>query len=658
MNSALEQNYEIKSLIGQGGMSKVYLAEHKRLRTQWAVKEVAKQQGVRFDFLAELNILKQLQHPMLPRIVNIFEDASHIYIVEDFVEGMTLEALLKEQDKVDEQQGLIWFQDLCQTLKYLHDRERPIIYRDMKPSNVMLQPDGTLKLIDFGIAREYKQESDADTTYIGTKGYAAPEQFGKAQTDARTDIYSLGVTMYHLHTGKSPYEPPYQFVPVRELNRILSPGIEYILNKCVQPEPENRYQSVDELLEDLRHIYRFDRTYRRFVRNKRLRVAIISVMFVASIGLMGTGYMVMGQEKETDYSELLQTASALYVSDLDGSLSALAQAHELFPDRAEPQVQQAYALYLSDQNQECIDHATRTLRSFPDESDLHLIMASAYFELADYENAADNFANGASGKDMNADYLRDYAVSLGRLGHIDDASDVMEQLESLGAYPDTTLYVRGEIAYAKGEYNGAEEAFLSALAETKDDLLIRRCYISLAETYRDGANNISDSYSKAIMLIEEGLTLPQLAGNTVLYEMLGSAYYNRATLESGGNSDLIAAAENFEKAINAGVQKLYLYQNVFTAYQAAGGLEQASAILKAMKEAYPSDYLPYALSATLMIMQENQKPESIRNYSPAYAEYENALERVGSSDETTQLQQLEGLIKQLEDGGWLNGRRS
>lgn len=224
--------YEIKSVIGKGGMSTVYLADHKRLHTRWAVKEVRKQQAARFDFLAESNILKRLQHPMLPRIIDIFEDRDCIYIVEDFVEGVTLDELLKQQKRVEEAVALQWFRDLCGVLNYLHTQKpNPIIYRDMKPSNIMLQPDGSLKLIDFGIAREYKQDSSADTTYIGTKGYAAPEQFGRAQTDGRTDIYSLGVTMYHLLTGKSPYEPPYQFVPARQLAPELSRGIEYILHR-------------------------------------------------------------------------------------------------------------------------------------------------------------------------------------------------------------------------------------------------------------------------------------------------------------------------------------------------------------------------------------------------------------------------------------------
>ena len=110
--------YEIRSVIGQGGMSTVYLAEHKRLHTRWAVREVRKNQGARFDFLAESNILKRLQHPMLPRIVDIFEDAESIYIVEDFVEGITLAELLRREKKVDEATALQWFQALCDVLFY------------------------------------------------------------------------------------------------------------------------------------------------------------------------------------------------------------------------------------------------------------------------------------------------------------------------------------------------------------------------------------------------------------------------------------------------------------------------------------------------------------------------------------------------------------
>lgn len=175
MVKIFNDTYKIKSQIGKGGMSTVYLAEHVRLHTRWAVKEVRKNQAVRFDFLAESNILKRLQHPMLPRIVDIFETAEAVYVVEDFVEGITLDDLLRQQRKVDEAQGLQWFRDLCGVLRYLHNqRPNPIIYRDMKPSNIMLQPDGTLKLIDFGIAREYKEKTPAPTPPMSAPGATPP----------------------------------------------------------------------------------------------------------------------------------------------------------------------------------------------------------------------------------------------------------------------------------------------------------------------------------------------------------------------------------------------------------------------------------------------------------------------------------------------------
>ena len=319
MNITFNDTYEIRSVIGRGGMSTVYLAEHKRLHTCWAVKEVRKAQGARFDFLAESNILKNLDHRMLPRIVDIFEDESAVYIVEDYVKGITLQAFLDRETRVEETRGVQWFLDLCDVLDYLHRQTpHPIIYRDMKPANIMLQPDGMLKLIDFGIARAYKQESGGDTACcIGTKGYAAPEQFGTAQTDARTDIYSLGVTMYHLLTGKSPYAPPYGFVPARQLVPSLSCGMEHILSRCVQPEPEARYQSVAELVDDLNHRYRYDHVYRKYVAARWAKTALILGLLATSAALMISGRAVMGQEKEQRYVGLLSAASELYETDLD-----------------------------------------------------------------------------------------------------------------------------------------------------------------------------------------------------------------------------------------------------------------------------------------------------------------------------------------------------
>ena len=499
MNTTFNDTYEIKSLIGKGGMSTVYLAEHKRLHTRWAVKEVRKQQGTRFDFLAESNILKRLQHPMLPRIVNIFEDTENIYIVEDYVEGITLDNLLKREKKVDEPLALQWFRDLCGVLRYLHTQQPSIIYRDMKPANVMLQPDGSLKLIDFGIAREYKEASSGDTTYIGTKGYAAPEQFGRAQTDARTDIYALGVTMYHLVTGKSPYEPPYQFVPARELDGKLSHGIEYILNKCVQPEPADRYQDVDKLLDDLNHIYRFDKAWKRVQAVKRVRVAVIAVMLAASVGLIVAGRKVMAQERVEQYDAYLAQASGLYTSDYDGAVAALDQARALFPDLPDADRQQTYALYLNGQWQECIDFGTKALEKFGPDTQTRVSMAAAQFEFGDYEQAAEG-GNQFAGYQLGKLYLQSTQVEKNPAKAVECLTDAAEQNCAQAQYLLGKLYLLGqdvEQDFAAAEYwftqaasQGHEYAqfFLGHMEAERDPsvlLCATRLLCAMAQIIRD-----------------------------------------------------------------------------------------------------------------------------------------------------------------------------
>lgn len=659
MNKTFNDTYEIKSIIGKGGMSTVYLAEHKRLHTRWAMKEVRKQQGTRFDFLAESNILKRLQHPMLPRIVDIFEDRDCIYIVEDFVEGITLDGLLKQQKKVDEPQGLQWLRDLCGVLTYLHgQRPHPIIYRDMKPSNIMLQPDGSLKLIDFGIAREYKQESNADTTYIGTKGYAAPEQFGKAQTDARTDIYSLGVTMYHLLTGKSPYEPPYQFVPVRQLVPELSHGIEYILNKCVQSEPADRYQTVDELVDDLDHIYRFDRAWQKYQNAKRIRVAVVAVMLAASVGLMTGGQVLMGQEKEAKYSSLLSQASELYTTDYDGMVALLNEARALYPDRMDADRQQTYALYLNGAWQDCIDFGSDALQKYGEDTQIRLSMASAQFELGEYEEAAEGFAQGG---ELSVDNLRDYAVCLGRLGQINQAEQILDELIGQGAHPDVTQYVQGEVYFAQEDYLDAETAFLDALDQSETSALTRRCYVSLGDLYRDcaalmrvNASPIEYPATKSVGLLSSAVVQEGLRYDSVLWEMLALAYFEAYhTDASVPQNYLTKAAECFNRVIELGVTKEYLYSNLYTIYYELKDYAKAEQALTAYEEMFPEDYMPHALRGMMLITIENAKPQSSRNYRPALAEYETAGSMIRSSDETTYYQQLGSLIENLRRNGWL-----
>ena len=219
---------------------------------------------VRQGLIAETDILKRLNHPHLPSIIDVIDRDDTFLIVMDYIEGKSLDHWLKKDGAQPQEKVVEWAKQICDVLGYLHSRKPPIIYRDLKPANVMLKPDGQIMIIDFGTAREFKETSIEDTSCLGTQGYAAPEQYGgHGQTDARTDIYTLGATMYHLLTGHNPSLPPYEMYPIRRWNPALSSGLEKIVLKCTQRNPNDRYQNCAELMYALEHYGELDSAYRR-----------------------------------------------------------------------------------------------------------------------------------------------------------------------------------------------------------------------------------------------------------------------------------------------------------------------------------------------------------------------------------------------------------
>lgn len=282
IGTVIDGKYEILKEIGRGGMSIVYLAMDKHLNKQWAVKEIRKKGNGKNDeivvnsLLAEANMMKKLDHPSLPRIVDIIDNGVTIYVVMDYIEGESLDKILNEYGAQPEDMVIGWAKQLCDALSYLHSQKPSIIYRDMKPANVMLKPEGNIKIIDFGIAREYKEQNLADTTVLGTKGYAPPEQYS-GQTDPRSDIFALGMTMHHLLTGVDPRNGE-SYASVRQWNPELSEGIEIIIDRCVEPAAENRYQSCADLLYDLEHP---ELITKGFKKKQKMRLAT----FLVSIGL-------------------------------------------------------------------------------------------------------------------------------------------------------------------------------------------------------------------------------------------------------------------------------------------------------------------------------------------------------------------------------------
>lgn len=308
----IDGKYKILNEIGRGGMSTVYLAINEKANKPWAVKEVRKngisnRELVKQSLMVEINLLKKLKHKGLPSIVDIIDQQDNYLIVMDYIEGITLENILQEEGVQPQEKVVDWAIQLCDVLQYLHTRKPAIIYRDMKPSNIMLRSDGSVVLIDFGTAREFKERHVEDTTCLGTQGYAAPEQFGgMGQTDERTDIYSLGATMYRLVTGHNPSEPPYEMYPITHWNPRLSTGLEGIIAKCTSKDPKSRYQSVQEVRYALEHYRDLDLdSIRRYRRNLRILLAA-GGLTVMLFGASGVSYAAADHMQKDEYAYNLE----------------------------------------------------------------------------------------------------------------------------------------------------------------------------------------------------------------------------------------------------------------------------------------------------------------------------------------------------------------
>lgn len=318
IGSLVDGKYKILSEIGHGGMSVVYMAINEKANKTWAVKEVRKDgkmdfNTVRQGLMAEIETLKKLKHPNLPSIVDVIEDEDSFIIVMDYIEGRSLDKIIRENGAQPESYVVEWAKQLCDVFGYLHSRTPAIIYRDMKPANVMLKPDGNIMVIDFGTAKNYEIDL-GETTGIGTIGYAAPEQYigsGLGRTDARTDIYCLGITLYHLLTNIDPCQNLINDKSIRAVNPALSRGLDAIIQKCTQYHPDDRYQSCAELMYDLENYERIEPLYKK--RQKRKLGAFVAtaamslVMLMAGFGLNFAASQMATNTYETKLYEASKT---------------------------------------------------------------------------------------------------------------------------------------------------------------------------------------------------------------------------------------------------------------------------------------------------------------------------------------------------------------
>ncbi|MCD4784414.1 MAG: serine/threonine protein kinase [Candidatus Eremiobacteraeota bacterium] len=244
----LKRRYQVVDIVGMGGMSEIFLAfdiaEEKQeviLKRLVLSKDPDEIRDLLYSFQQEFKILESLHYPNIPRVYEFFEENGHFYIVEEYIPG---DLLSNRMGGLKPHEAIKIILQLCNVLDYLHKHD--IIYRDLKPDNIIISPDDEIYLIDFGISRFYSPEKMDDTVHLGTPGYAPPEAYKSPQTDERSDIYCTCALLHQLLTGKDPIDDPFKFEPPHKLSKHISKELSDIVMKGLSLNIENRFSSIDE----------------------------------------------------------------------------------------------------------------------------------------------------------------------------------------------------------------------------------------------------------------------------------------------------------------------------------------------------------------------------------------------------------------------------
>ena len=631
IGSLLDGKYKILNKIGQGGMSVVYLAMNEKANKQWAIKEMRKEKNKNYEIMkqsliTETNLLKELKHPYLPSIADIIESDDTIIIVMDYVEGRPLSDILTEEGTIEEDKVADYAIQLCDVLDYLHSQNPPIIYRDLKPANIMLRPDGKITLIDFGTARKYNYDSVSDTTCLGTIGYAAPEQFAGEtlrQTDARTDIYNLGATMYHLLTGVNPSEPPYELYPIRRWDESLSNGLEKIILRATRKDPDKRFNDCKEMSYALQHFRDLDDSY---IATQKKKIFLFAASLILSFTFFSMAIVVNGMEKREIskvYNNYLSEA-ALKIASTGSKNVVDTDILKLFKDaiNVSPNSTEAYIRMLDyycdlGQTRNGLMAISAMIASgtgdLSNNDDLMMRMGQIYFlgnskdtEFnIDYGTAARYFDKVNIKKYPQAKYYSSLSRSLSEIGM--DWNIIVKDMKNVDEYLNTEVNEeeKAEIYITLSKIYRANAFAIQKVGEKPFDKameLLNKAGEILNSSYTD--KNLKDKY------------LPEL------YFGFADAYYRRANVEPDkkeSRNDLYEAVSYYERyLIFATTAQTVLFKNrIGDIYRALGEYKRAVEEYEDIIEKYPEDATAYISLATMLLIDMKDVNTSAMIYMKA-----------------------------------------
>ncbi len=815
----LDGTYEVISEIGAGGGGIVYKARHLRLQTDVVIKKIKDEVRGKVKLRQEVDILKELKHPYLPRVYDFIETEDGVYTIMDFIQGEDLDTVIKRERKINSKLVKKWAEQLGDVLGYLHSQKPAIIHSDIKPANIMITEKGDICLIDFNISlaaganeesavgvslgfsppEQYRDpvlyarvtknytlqklskaiseanssikidvseakkslhlESDEDCTELlsnvldenktifsnnmleedktvllnnmsdedktvllnsmsdedktvllnnmsdedktvflnsmpeedktallaiqspdikkdtglktsqikaQTKEYAKDKlplytKYMGRGIDTRSDIYSLGVTLYYLVTG---IEPPVDFdkrIPIMETNVEISEGFAIILEKMMELNPEDRFQNGMEYYEAITNCHKLDKRYISMKRKQTgMQFAALACLFVGII-LVFLGLYKLRTDKNSTYYALLQKAEeCMQAGEYDVASSFLTQAKEEAASRVAAYGDEVYLLFLSGKYEECITIGETYINTMPfvleskqDKEvfgNIYYIVGNAYFELEEYVNALYLLEGALQYNTQNGLYYRDCAITLAKLGQIDKAQQFLEKSVELGIEQDSVLMVQAELAHANGLYEEALSTLEQVMSVTKDDQMKKRAILLSVAVYKAIGN---DAIDEEITLLEKYSKVFEEKGSLVMLEYLADAYVRKAGTDASVTDTYYNKALSlFQGILDKGYVTYQLKENMAILYENMDSFEEAEKILLQMAEEYPKRYEVYKRLAYLEADRQQNRDIENRSYDRMREYYEIAKEKYSGKEQDMEMEMLERMMQELQDGGW------
>lgn len=487
-------------------------------------------------------------------------------------------------------------------------------------------------------------------------------QYIGGSIDARSDIYSLGVTLCFLLTGVKPAADFERRISIEEADVSVNEGFALLLNKMMKLSPDERYQNGGEFLCAVRDCHKLDRRYILMHRKQRGMQAAAILSLAVGIVLIFGGMYLMRKEGNAKYYQLLQHAGeAAKLNDYAEAEAFIGRAKEIFGTRIDAYTEEVHLLYLSERYEECISLCQYYINTTPflietqeDEAlygDMYYILGNAYIETDDYDNARLVLGEALRHNSGNGLYYRDYAVALAKLGQIEEAEKQLEAGIGLGLAQDSIYMAQGELAYVQGQYDIAAEYLERTILITEDMQMKKKAVLLCADVYKTMGG---DAVDREIELLEQYTGQFEGNGSLVMKEYLAESYAKKAL------QDEVFADTYYQKALKLfieiyenGYVTYQLQENMAILYENADDFKEAEEILVRMSKDYPQRYEVYKRLAFLEADKQQMKENEERDYGQMLVYYEKAKELYSGKTQDMEMNMLERMMEELRDGGWL-----